>query len=393
MNIITMSSGEELFSYSGSQEIDLQFNIFSAEEIYKIILTQLENGVNEPLYPGDERRIFAEALVPLFVGVLNAINDAARQKMLRYARGPVLDALGERMGVERQEAVQAKTTLRFSMSAPVGENVIIPQGTKATADYVRYFATDTTAVLAAGTTSVEVSATSTEGGADNNGIAAGEITILVDLIPYIDTVTNTEETHGGSDLEDDDTYRERIRLAPAKLSTAGPIDSYKYWALSADPAISDAVVESPAAGTIMITPILYGGEIPGQDILDRVLAVCNAEDVRPLGDQVQVQAPATQSYDIELKYYTTAAEESQVVKAVEGSDGAISRYIYWQGSALNRDINPDYLRSLILAPSWGENLTGAVRVDVVKPAYTALNTTTVAKFSGTLKVSHEIVKG
>jgi phage-related baseplate assembly protein len=389
----SIGSGEELFLYGGPQEIDLQFATLSAEEIYKIIITELESGVNEPLYPGDERRIYAEALVPLFVATLNALNDAARQKMLRYARAEVLDALGERMDVQRQDAVAAKTILRFSLTAAIGETVIIPQGTRATADYVRYFATDTTAVLVAGTTSVEVPATSTVGGFDCNGIAAGEITILVDLIPYIDGVTNTEETHGGSDLEDDDTYRERIRLAPAKLSTAGPIDSYRYWALSADPTISDVVVESPAAGTIMITPILYGGEIPGKDILDRVLAVCNAEDVRPLGDKVQVQAPTTQSYDIELKYYTTAADENKVVEAVEGPDGAITRYIYWQGSALNRDINPDYLRSLILAPSWAENLIGAIRVDVVKPAYTALTSTTVAKFSGTMTVSHEITKG
>lgn len=388
-----IGSGEELFLYSGPQEIDLQFATLSAEEIYKIIITELESGVNEPLYPGDERRIYAEALVPLFVGVLNALNDAARQKMLRYARGAVLDALGERMDVQRQDAVPAKTTLRFSLSEAIKENILIPQGTRATADYVRYFATDTTTVLLAGTTSVEVPATSTVGGTDCNGIAIGEITILVDLIPYIDSVINTDETHGGSDLEDDDAYRERIRLAPAKLSTAGPIDSYRYWALSADPTISDVVIDSPAAGTVMITPILYGGEIPGKDILDRVLAVCNADDVRPLGDKVQVQAPTTQSYDIELKYYTTAADESKVVEAVEGPDGAIARYIYWQGSALNRDINPDYLRSLILAPSWAENLAGAVRVDVVKPVFTSLTTTTVAKFSGTMTVSHEIAKG
>lgn len=390
---ITTSPREGLFLYSGSQEIDLQFNILSAEEIYKIILTELENGVNEPLYPGDERRIFAEALVPLFVGVLNAINDAARQKMLRYARGPVLDALGERMDVQRQEAVPAKTTLRFSLTAPIKENIIIPQGTKVTADYVRYFQTDTTAVLVAGSISVEVPASSIDGGAEYNGIASGDISILVDLIPYVDAVANTEETHGGSDLEDDDTFRERIRLAPAKLSTAGSIDSYKYWALSADPTIADAVVESPEAGTVMITPILYGGEIPNQEILNRVLAACNAEDVRPLGDKVQVQAPATQNYDIEIKYYTTAADESKVVEMVEGTDGAIARYVYWQGSALNRDINPDYLRSLILAPSWTEDLPGAIRVDVTKPVYTALNTTTVAKFSGTMTVSHEVVKG
>ncbi len=73
---------------------DLNFITTDSQEIHATIIGELENGVAEPLYPGDERRLFGEALVPLFVAMYNAVNDAARQKMLRYARGPVLDALG-----------------------------------------------------------------------------------------------------------------------------------------------------------------------------------------------------------------------------------------------------------------------------------------------------------
>ena len=36
------------------------------------------------------------------------------------------------------------------------------------------------------------------------------------------------------------------------------------------------------------------------------------------------------------------------------------------------------------------NLTGAFRVDVVKPTYKALDDTQVAKFSGHLTVSHKV---
>ena len=38
---------------------------------------------------------------------------------------------------------------------------------------------------------------------------------------------------------------------------------------------------------------------------------------------------------------------------------------------------------------WGENLTGAFRVDVTKPVYTPVSDTQVAKFSGHLTVSHK----
>ena len=70
--------------------------------------------------------------------------------------------------------------------------------------------------------------------------------------------------------------------------------------------------------------------------------------------------------------------------------GAIDSYNEWQVAALGRDINPDQLRKRILSPSWGENLTGSFRVDVVKPTYKALDDTQVAKFSGHLTVSHKV---
>ena len=151
-------------------------------------------------------------------------------------------------------------------------------------------------------------------------------------------------------------------------------------------------MDSPTPGVVVITPILYGGGIPDQDVLDKVLAACSADDVRPLTDKVEVSAPTTQSYDIELTYYTTAANESTVIQNIEGEGGAIDQYIYWQGSSLDRNINPDHLRKLILCPEDGEgnHLIGAERVAITSPEYMELNHTTVAKFSGTLKVSHEV---
>ena len=55
--------------------------------ILTTILQHLENGCSEPLYPGDERRIFGEsALAPLFVSLFAIVNDSCRQKMLRLFR-------------------------------------------------------------------------------------------------------------------------------------------------------------------------------------------------------------------------------------------------------------------------------------------------------------------
>lgn len=444
---------------------ELNFIETRANHILDSLLEELENGVNEPLYPGDERRIFGETLAQVVVAVYNTVNDGCRQRLLRYARGTVLDALGETRDTPRIDPSYATTTLRFGVSEPAVSNIIIPAGVRVTGDFVRYFLTDSTAVLYAGQEFVEVTATAENSGTEYNDMAPGELSNIVDVseVPLIDYVTNIDATGGGGDTEDDESYRERIREAENRLSTAGPSKAYKYWALSANPRVSDAVVFSETEtvtrklkvyaghafqgganlipdtlvvyqpngikaipdldykakyddelltlelsgnleaaneitieitrymyGRVVVVPICAGGELPDEEVLADVLAACSADDVRPLTDVVQVRAPDVEYYDIELTYYTTKANESEVVQNVEGTGGAIDRYINQQGSALDQDINPDELRKFILCPHWEENLTGASRVEIVKPVYTKLPKTTIAKHSGNLKVTHKV---
>lgn len=449
---------------------DLNFIETDAKKVSDTVLEELENGVNEPLYPGDERRIYGEALAQVIVSVYNTVNDACRQKMLRYARGATLDALGEIRDVTRHNPTPATTTLRFGVTEPWEWNIIIPAGLRVTGDYVHYFLTDSTVVLIAGELTVEVTATAENGGAEYNDIPPGGIGKIVDVseVPLIDYVTNIDATAGGGDEEGDEPFRERIREAENRLSTAGTAKAYKYWALSANPLVSDAVVESETEwitrtvptyaghafvggsffnpdkmevwyrggtnhidllakegldytatyedelltltlfgnladvteikvsinrrmyGRVKIVPICAGGELPDKEVLADVLAACSADDVKPITDMVTVEFPDVELYDIELTYWTTKANESEVVKNVEGSGGAIDQYIYWQGAALNRDINPDELWKLIVCPHWAENLTGATRAVITKPTYTELPKTTVAKFSGNLTVRHYV---
>ena len=442
---------------------ELNFIETDTKTVIDTVMEELENGVNEPLYPGDERRIYGEALAQVVVAVYNTVKDSCRQKMLRYARGDVLDALGENRDVYRHTPTPASTTLSFGVDEPMDYNIIIPAGLRVTGDFTHYFLTDATAVLPAGALSVEVTATAEEGGEEYNDIAPGGITVIVDVseVPLIDYVTNTEATAGGGDEEGDEPFRERIREAENRLSTAGTAKAYKYWALSANPLVSDAVVESETEvitrtvptfaahafvggsffnpdtlevyystgfrategedytvtyedelltlslfgkladvteikvtisrrmyGRVKIVPICAGGELPDEEVLADVLAACSADDVKPLTDMVTVESPDVEMYDIELTYWTTKANESEVVKNVEGSGGAIDQYVYWQGSALSRDINPDELWKLIVCPHWGENLTGATRAVITKPVFTELPKTTVAKWSGNLTVQH-----
>lgn len=365
-------------------------------KLYTSIIGSLMDSCQEALYPGDERRIFGEAIVAVFVSLYAEFNDKMKQRTLRYARGTVLDAIGDRYNVSRIEATSASAIFRFAVAEAQTENIIIPAGTRITLSGNIYFATQEIAVIAAGNTYVDVIGLCSEGGADYNGMAPGMITTLVDLIPYISSVSNITTTAGGDNgepytEEGDESYRERIRLAPAALSTAGPESAYRYWVMTADPDIIDVAIVCPEdkPNVVNIYPLMTGGELPGEDVLAKVLAVL-ADDVRPMTDQVNALAPTAVEYEVEIKYYTTKDNEAATIEAVEGAGGAIEQYNAWQTAALGRDINPDQLRRFLLSPTTG---TGVLRVDVVKPAFAELSKAQIAKLSGTPIISHEVVTG
>lgn len=359
---------------------DISFVTADAGQILSDLVKQFEKALNQPLFPGDERRIFLQQLAQVIIGLKNDINQSARQNLLRYASGANLDALGEFYNTPRIQAQKAKTTLRFTLSSVQANNIIIPAGTRATPDGQIYFATTKALVIPAGQTQGDILAEALEGGAKYNGFTPGQIKTLVDPVPYVSGVENTDTSSGGSDIESDDSYRERIRLAPESFSVAGPEGAYIYWAKSADVNIADVSVTSSSPGVVDIVVLMKDGEIPTQDILDKVFAAVSAKDRRPLTDNVQVSAPTEASYDITLTYYISAdrqAEELMIKSAVET---AVGQYIAWQSEQLGRDINPDYLRRLMLN-------AGAYRIDITSPTYTAVSLSEVAK-AGAVKLTY-----
>lgn len=244
-----------------------------AASAYADVVTRLEQEVGEPLYPGDERRIFAEALVAVLVAYASKANDASRQTLLRYARGQVLDAIGERLGVERIAATPANTTVKFTLSAAQDHAITIPALTRVTSDGSLYFATDEACAIASGETAGTVSASCQTAGSAGNGLLAGTLTTLVDLQPYVQTVTNITVTAGGDDGEPytadgDDRLRERIRLAPNALSVAGPEQAYVYWAMSADPGIVDVAAFSDEYDDELACDVHDGMAFVGGDLLE-----------------------------------------------------------------------------------------------------------------------------
>lgn len=353
---------------------DIQFIEVDAETIKNQLINDFENALGETLYPGDERWIFLMQLVPLIVGLKNSINDTGKQNLLKYARGSVLDALGEFRKTSRLPAQKATVTLRFILSDAQPVDVTVPKGTRVTPDGALYFTTSADLIIASGQTYGDITAEAAEVGSKYNSYAPGQIKNIVDLIPYVASVTNINTSAGGADIESDNDYRERIRQAPESFSVAGPEGAYIYWTMTADSTISDVSVSSPSPGVVKIVPLLINGGIPSQEILDKVNTVVSAKDKRPLTDNVQVTAPEQVTYNIDLTYYISSskqAEEAVIRNAIEGTGGAIEQYKAWQCEKLGRAINPDQLRLLVMQ-------AGASRMVLNSPVYTVIDSDKVA---------------
>lgn len=379
-----------------------EFITTDAESIYNTIITAFENNLEEPLYPGDERRLFVEsALITIVVILFNQMDEAAKQRLLKYAKGPVLDALGERVNCTRLGKRPAATTLEFKLGAARTVDTVLPKGTRATADGTFYFAADESVIIRAGELTATVAATATVGGMAGNNFAIGAINTIVDAVPFVAGVTNLTLTSGGDNGEPypeedggvgDDSYRERIKLAPATYSTAGAQEAYEYHTRSVSSQIKGVkVLSNQQAGKIDVYVVGQNGENLSDEIMTDIYEALNTRTRRPLGDLLTVNHPDPVSFDIELKYYVSKDNEAQVITNIEGAGGAIEQYINYQQEALGRDINPDKLRLLCLRP--GDNLPGCHRVDIVKPVFTVLAEEQIAKHSGIIKITHEIDEG
>ena len=119
----------------------------------------------------------------------------------------------------------------------------------------------------------------------------------------------------------------------------------------------------------------------------KILAACSARNVRPLTDYVTVEDPSTQSYTVNITYYSWENSDESVSELSAKVTAAVDEYIAWQGAKLGRDINPSKLIQLVMA-------AGAKRVTVTSPSYTHISDGSdggvpkVATLSGTPTITY-----
>lgn len=274
------------------------------------MIAAFQSASGRTLYPAQVERLLINLYAYRESLVRAAIQYTGQQNLLAYAAYPMIDYLGQLVGVTRLDGVAATCTLQFTLTQPLTVPQIIPAGTQvATQDGSYVFATTSALTIPVGATTGSVQGQCTATGAGANGYLPGQASVLVGGNAIVASASNTSTTAGGSEVETDDHLRTRIQAAPNQYSTAGPSGAYRFWAISADPTIIDAQVVSPAPGqvavyvltgpvTVQPAPGPNSTGIAASAVLDEVAAAVNADTVRPLCDTVNAYAVTEVDYAV-----------------------------------------------------------------------------------------------
>ena len=350
---------------------DINFAEKSADVITSEIISLYESMTERVLARGDPVRLFLETITLIIIQQRALIDYSAKMNLLAYAEGEYLDHLGALLGVRRLEASHAKVTIKFSLSKSQPAKILIPEGTRVSPGNNILFALNNAVEINAGALTCEAVCTCTEAGIIGNDFLPGQIKKLVDVFPYELTAENIDTSSGGTDIENDENFRERIQLAPESFSVAGPTGAYTYYARSANSDIEDCAVLGPhdnlgvPPGEVHIYPLMTGGNLPSQEILDEVYATCNAEDKRPDTDLVRVKMPQIVNYNLSVRFYIDSSNSSIAGQITNSVELAVNNFISWQRAKLGRDINPSELNRKIIN-------AGAKRCEIESPAFRVL---------------------
>lgn len=167
-------------------------------------------------------------------------------KFPQFAVGVFLDWHGEPIGVYRRPAVKATGKVTFEGK----ENTPIPAGTIVTTigdenepGYL-YEVVEDGLINESGSVTLKIQAV--EAGAVGN-VPAGTIRGIIKPIQGLTNIINHEPTSGGTDKEDDDSYRERILDHHRNKPLSGAKSDYVKWAK-----------EVPGVGDVIVIPLWNG---------------------------------------------------------------------------------------------------------------------------------------
>jgi phage-related baseplate assembly protein len=133
--------------------------------------------------------------------------------------------------------------------------------------------------------------------------------------------------------ESDDRLRMRCQMAYEGMATAGPVNAYKFHALSASAEVADVAVDSPTPGTVRVTILSPAGQ-PSADTLNLVEQELSAEDVRPLCDLVAVEPAQIKPYAVDATLNAIGLGKEQAIAAAKDAMAKTAAAYYRVGATV-----------------------------------------------------------
>ena len=332
-----------------------------------------ETGRKIKLRPGDKEHIHLRVLAGQYYQMYQQLDYAAKMNLLKYSKGDFLKHLGAFKKTFIQEPRAAAVKVRFTLSEVRKDVIYIPEGTRVTAGDGLYFATDDYAEVAAGESYADVTCTCETAGDIGNNYQPGTIEIIVDPVPYVKSVVNVTKSDGGSGEESEESFRERIFLAPSSYSVAGPADAYEYWVKQYNSAaIEDVKIYEPVEAVVDIRILLQGGALPSETFCSGCLQYLKDNPIIPLTDNNYVLPPDVVGYDLKATYYISRSDINNVKSIQDSIEAAKDTYLNWQRTKIGRDLNPDALIEFVRA-------AGGKRCVIESPVFTVIPETSVAQ--------------
>ena len=333
---------------------------------------QEATGRKVTLRPGDKEHIHLRIDAGQYFQMYQILDNAAKMNLLKYSKGNFLRHLGAFKKTFIQEPKPAVVTARFTLSEIRKDVIYIPQGTRVTAGDGVYFATDDYVEVKAGDSFVDVDCTCETVGEVGNEYIVGQIETIVDPVPYVSSVSNITKSDGGTGEESEDSFRERIFLAPSSYSVAGPADAYEYWVKQYNSAaIEDVKIYEPTEAVVDIRILLVGGALPSKTFCSGCLEYLRENPIIPLTDNDLVAAPDVVNYNLKAVYYIARSDLNNIKVIQESIEAAKETYLNWQRTKIGRDINPDALTEFVRA-------AGGKRVVITSPVFTPIPETSIA---------------
>ena len=335
---------------------EIHYLTYDPEAMWAEMMRVYAEEGGELLYGGDEKEILLRAVLSIVLQMMAAVDTALLMSTLRYAVRDYLKIYGEDRSCPYNEATYATGIVAVRLKSD-GIVQTIGTGTMLTADGHRYYQTTSDIFHTGDAQTVHVEIRCLEAGVAGNGLPVGTLMKMLVANASVIDIAISKEPSGGVQAEDEEAYRERIRMSGMLSSTTGPREQYEAVAMAASTGIVDVVACRGGDGIVDVNLLLDEGADP-TDTQKAVADALNDERVRPLTDTVNINLAETKEYYIEIGY-----EIESPLKSDEGERqlrAAADAYIAWQNNKIGRAFDHNRLVASLYS-------AGAARV-VVMPS-------------------------